>query len=623
MKKLLFSLLLFPLLLSGQVLINPYALGGGGEPVNTVLPVISGNPQIDTDLTVSDGAWSNSPTSYSYQWKRDGVNITGQTASTYFTRIEDAATSITCTVTATNASGSTSATTNGTAITAQFPWSAYDDVAMYINPANTSTLFTGSAGAPATAPVNGDYIRLIYDKSKNASYFRTAATSTSVVKLQSDATFNGYFLFDGTDDYTVLGSSQSIFNPLHSSNPVFGIAFALKMGGSDLGPRVVFSSNNFSNSNIGFTILRNGSTKIQAEATYGSAGNYVWQATSTGNVGAATGWVWVIIDSSGSGTGTGRMKIYKPDGTVIENSTFNVGATGTTSDPTTAVYFGTRSGLTNYLNGTVGPVVVLNRPFTNPEITELLTLNPTRTASEFAPVLSHWYDFDDTSYMYSDAAATTPVVANDAVRVVKSKTTENFGNTKKRLTSVDVGTSPVFKTSIQNGKNVVQYDGVDDNFDLETTMSGELGGKWTMFVIGKNSDNSNGSHFLKGGDYLVVTGQNYGGSLPNPYSVAHTDPVGLESCPGLTLKGTSSDFFIIALRRNGTSFKMWNGLKQSSTQTVALPFSATDMGIHDFGSGTNTWNIHGYYGLLIRYNGAMNDTEVESKIDELNTLYGL
>ncbi len=59
-----------------------------GAPFNTVLPAITGTLKIGSTQTVSTGTWSNTPTSYSYQWQKssDGIswiNLSGETANTY------------------------------------------------------------------------------------------------------------------------------------------------------------------------------------------------------------------------------------------------------------------------------------------------------------------------------------------------------------------------------------------------------------------------------------------------------------------------------------------------------------------------------------------------------------
>jgi hypothetical protein len=84
-------------------------------PVNTVPPVISGTAVVGQTLTSTTGTWTGTPTpTYSYQWRRNGVDIGGATASTYTLVQADAGntSNITCVVTATNTAGSASATSN-------------------------------------------------------------------------------------------------------------------------------------------------------------------------------------------------------------------------------------------------------------------------------------------------------------------------------------------------------------------------------------------------------------------------------------------------------------------------------------------------------------------------------
>ena len=79
-------------------------------PANTALPTISGTPTVGQTLTAANGTWTGSPTSYTYQWLRDGTAISGATAQTYALVADDATTSISVTVTAHNAFGATPAT---------------------------------------------------------------------------------------------------------------------------------------------------------------------------------------------------------------------------------------------------------------------------------------------------------------------------------------------------------------------------------------------------------------------------------------------------------------------------------------------------------------------------------
>jgi hypothetical protein len=84
-------------------------------PTNSVLPAITGTTTVGQVLTCSQGTWANSPTSYSYQWKRDGTTNVGTNSSSYTLVAADQTHKLACTVTATNAGGSASATSAQTA----------------------------------------------------------------------------------------------------------------------------------------------------------------------------------------------------------------------------------------------------------------------------------------------------------------------------------------------------------------------------------------------------------------------------------------------------------------------------------------------------------------------------
>ena len=84
-------------------------------PVDTSAPTVSGTAQQGDSVATSNGSWSNSPTSYAYQWQdctsgSSCSNIGGATSSTYTLASTDVGKTIDVDVTATNAGGSGSAT---------------------------------------------------------------------------------------------------------------------------------------------------------------------------------------------------------------------------------------------------------------------------------------------------------------------------------------------------------------------------------------------------------------------------------------------------------------------------------------------------------------------------------
>jgi hypothetical protein len=93
-------------------------------PVNTALPTIGGATTESQTLTAARGTWTNSPTSYTYQWQdcntsgESCANSTGATASTYTLGSSDVGHTLRVVVTAINAGGSTPATSSSTAVIA-------------------------------------------------------------------------------------------------------------------------------------------------------------------------------------------------------------------------------------------------------------------------------------------------------------------------------------------------------------------------------------------------------------------------------------------------------------------------------------------------------------------------
>lgn len=78
------------------------AVTGQGVWTQTPTPVISGTPTFGNTLQVTTpnlGTWSPTPTSYSYQWKKNGANITGANAASYVLAATDVGATISVSVT--------------------------------------------------------------------------------------------------------------------------------------------------------------------------------------------------------------------------------------------------------------------------------------------------------------------------------------------------------------------------------------------------------------------------------------------------------------------------------------------------------------------------------------------
>jgi Ig domain of plant-specific actin-binding protein len=89
-------------------------------PQNTAAPQVSGTAKEGSTLTASNGTWSNTPTSFDYQWRRcssDGRtcgDITGATKQAYDVTAADVGHTLRVAVTASNADGKATATSDAT-----------------------------------------------------------------------------------------------------------------------------------------------------------------------------------------------------------------------------------------------------------------------------------------------------------------------------------------------------------------------------------------------------------------------------------------------------------------------------------------------------------------------------
>jgi hypothetical protein len=96
-------------------------------PSNTTAPAISGAAAQGQTLSTSDGSWTGRPTSFAYRWQdcdtagNGCTDIAGATSSTYRLAATDVGHTIRAVVTATNAVGSTEASSDKTAVVAAPP----------------------------------------------------------------------------------------------------------------------------------------------------------------------------------------------------------------------------------------------------------------------------------------------------------------------------------------------------------------------------------------------------------------------------------------------------------------------------------------------------------------------
>jgi len=162
-------------------------------PVNTALPSISGTAAVGDSLSASNGSWSNSPTGYTYAWSKCNSGgcsaLTGATASTYPVSSSDEGHTIEVVVTAKNSGGSTSATSDPTAVVPTPPVPAPVNTAL---PSISGTAAVGdslsaSNGSWSNSPTGYTYAWSDCNSAGAGCTSITGATSSSYPVASSDA----------------------------------------------------------------------------------------------------------------------------------------------------------------------------------------------------------------------------------------------------------------------------------------------------------------------------------------------------------------------------------------------------------------------------------------------------
>jgi hypothetical protein len=185
-------------------------------PTNTQGPIISGNNNVGATVSVSAGLWTQdiayAPTSYSYQWKRNGSDIAGATGSNYTTTASDSGQTLTATVTAFNQRGTSLSNSINSIL---------------ILPATLSGLSltdsTSTPAVPSTVSVTGG------TNAWSASWTNTGAPSYGV------RTNNGYVSYSGgtsATGYSATAGSATVYVKSINTNGVVSVSWSASAGAS-------------------------------------------------------------------------------------------------------------------------------------------------------------------------------------------------------------------------------------------------------------------------------------------------------------------------------------------------------------------------------------------------------
>ena len=269
-------------------------------PANSAVPTISGTTTFGETLTSTTGTWSNTPNSYAYQWSRSATsggsytNISGAVNSTHRLVAADVGQYLKVTATASNASGSASATSVATAQIAKATptFSSWTNVTKTFGDANytvTAPSVTGSlAGSFGYSSSNTGVISI-----SSSTFTVAGGGSTTITANFTPTDTANYNSASTTNTVTVNKASQSAIT-ITTTTATYGSNLTLASTGGSTGGSYSYTkvSGNCTLSGAVLTPTATGSCVVQSSLAANA--NYLAETStattitiSSGTVGAS------------------------------------------------------------------------------------------------------------------------------------------------------------------------------------------------------------------------------------------------------------------------------------------------------------------------------------------------
>ena len=285
-----------PSAFSLQIYVNsPITTSAVITPVNTASPTISGITTFGQLLTTTNGTWSNTPTSYTYQWSRASTsggsysNISGAISSTYTLVAADVGQYLKATVTATNASGSATSTSVATAQIAKATptFSSWTNVTKTYGDANyTVTAPTVTGSLAGTFSYSSGTTSVI---SISGTTFTVAGGGSSIITATFTPTDTAnYNTATTTNTVTVNKASQTAIT-ITSTDATYGSNLTLVSSGGSTGGTYNYSkvSGNCTLSGAVLTPTSTGSCVVQSNLA--TTANYLAETSTATTITITSG----------------------------------------------------------------------------------------------------------------------------------------------------------------------------------------------------------------------------------------------------------------------------------------------------------------------------------------------
>ena len=254
-------------------------------PVDSAVPVITGTAAVGDTLSSSTGTWSNSPTSFGYQWQRctsssSCANISGATGATYVLQSADAGDTVDVVVTATNAAGHAAATSAQTGAVVAAPVDSA--VPVITGTAAVGDTLSSSTGTWSNSPTSFGYQWQRCTSSSSCANI-SGATGATYVLQSADAgdTVDVVVTATNAAGHAAATSAQTgavVAAPVDSAVPVI-------TGTAAVGDTLSSSTGTWSNSptSFGYQWQRCTSSSSCANISGATGATYVLQSADAGD----------------------------------------------------------------------------------------------------------------------------------------------------------------------------------------------------------------------------------------------------------------------------------------------------------------------------------------------------
>jgi hypothetical protein len=199
----------------------------GNAPVGTGAPTFSGAAQEGQQLTTTSGSWNESPTTFAYAWSQCDASggscsaISGAAAATYTAASGDVGHTIRGTVTATNADGSTKATSAPSAVVSSATAPTNTTAPSISGTPQGGTTLTASQGSWSGSPTGFAFAWSRCDTNGNGCAKIDGATTNTYTVGDGDAgsTLRVSVTATNADGSTTYASTQTAAVPAANGCP--------------------------------------------------------------------------------------------------------------------------------------------------------------------------------------------------------------------------------------------------------------------------------------------------------------------------------------------------------------------------------------------------------------------